>query len=79
VGRKKHLSTYLSALVGFTLGHIVVCKIEVDPVVGQALAAGARLVKPAGDTFWGGYAGYLQDPDGRLWEVAWNPVWELED
>ena len=36
-------------------------------------AAGAAIVKPAQDTFWGGYAGYFQDPDGHLWEVAWNP------
>jgi uncharacterized glyoxalase superfamily protein PhnB len=39
----------------------------------QAEGAGARIVKAAGPTFWGGYAGYFQDPDGHLWEVAWNP------
>ena len=35
--------------------------------------AGGTVVKPPADTFWGGYAGYFQDPDGHLWEAAWNP------
>ena len=43
--------------------------------MAQAQAAGARIVKPAADTFWGGYAGCFADPDGHLWEVAWNPAW----
>jgi hypothetical protein len=51
----------------------VLSKAEVDDVMEQARAAGAVVVKPAGDTFWGGYAGYFQDPDQHLWEVAWNP------
>jgi uncharacterized glyoxalase superfamily protein PhnB len=41
--------------------------------MGQANLAGAVSVKAARDTFWGGYAGYFKDPDGHLWEVAWNP------
>jgi uncharacterized protein len=57
----------------FTIGHNVNSREEVDAVLTQARAAGARIVKPAGATFWGGYAGYFQDPDGHLWEVAWNP------
>ncbi len=57
----------------FCLAHNVLSKTEVDAVMAQAAAAGARIVKPARDTFWGGYAGYFQDPDGHLWEVAWNP------
>lgn len=57
----------------FCLAHNVASKIEVDAVMAQAAAAGARIVKPAQDTFWGGYAGYFQDPDRHLWEVAWNP------
>lgn len=60
----------------FTIGHNVRSRAEVDAVMKQAREAGARIVKPAGDTFWGGYAGYFQDPDGHLWEVAWNPAWE---
>jgi len=57
-----------------SLGHNVGSKEEVDTVMTQATRAGARIVKPAHQTFWGGYAGYFQDPDGHLWEVAWNPV-----
>jgi hypothetical protein len=53
-----------------TLGHNVSSKGEVDAVMAQASAAGAAIVRPAHDTFWGGYAGYFQDPDGHLWEVA---------
>lgn len=56
-----------------TLGHNVRTREEVDTLMQQAAGAGARIVKPAGATFWGGYAGYFQDPDGHLWEVAWNP------
>lgn len=58
----------------FTIGHNVRSPDEVDAVMGQAERAGATVVKPAGKTFWGGYAGYFQDPDGHLWEVAWNPA-----
>lgn len=56
-----------------TLGHNVSSKSEVDDVMQQALSAGATSVKKAHDTFWGGYAGYFQDLDGHIWEVAWNP------
>lgn len=59
-----------------TLGHNVRSREEVDTVMAQAAAAGARIVRAAHDTFWGGYAGYFQDPDGHLWEVVWNPAWE---
>ena len=57
----------------FTLGHNVASRAEVDAVMRQAEQAGATIVKPAQETFWGGYAGYFQDPDRHLWEVAWNP------
>ena len=57
----------------FTIGHNVASKAEVDAVISQAEDAGATVVKAAQETFWGGYAGYFQDPDGHLWEVAWNP------
>jgi len=59
----------------FALGHNVSSRAEVDAVMEQAGKAGAVIVKPAQDTFWGGYAGYFQDPDRHLWEVAWNPQW----
>jgi catechol 2,3-dioxygenase-like lactoylglutathione lyase family enzyme len=60
-----------------SLGHNVGSKAEVDAVMAEATAAGARVVKAAADTFWGGYAGYFQDPDGHLWEVVWNPAWDV--
>jgi catechol 2,3-dioxygenase-like lactoylglutathione lyase family enzyme len=63
----------------FTIGHNVADKATVDAVMAQARQAGARIVKPAQQTFWGGYAGYFQDPDGHLWEVAWNPQWPVTD
>lgn len=56
-----------------TIGHNVSSKEEVDAVMKQASAAGGTIVKPAHDTFWGGYAGYFLDPDRHLWEVVWNP------
>lgn len=58
---------------GFSLAHNVASQLEVDAVMAQAERAGARVVEPAGKAFWGGYAGYFQDPDGHLWEVAFNP------
>ena len=54
-------------------------KAEVDRVLKEAVAAGAALLKPAQDVFWGGYSGYFADPDGHPWEVAFNPHWRLED
>lgn len=63
----------------FTLGHNVNSKQEVDDIMAEAKEAGARIVKDAEDTFWGGYAGYFQDPDGHLWEVLWNPQWIVEE
>lgn len=60
----------------FSLGHNVSSKTEVDALMQQARDAGAVIVKPAQNTFWGGYAGYFQDPDQHLWEVAWNPAWD---
>jgi uncharacterized protein len=63
----------------FSIGHNVSSKAEVDAVMSQATKAGAVIVKRAHESFWGGYAGYFQDPDGHLWEVAWNPQWLPED
>jgi uncharacterized protein len=62
-----------------TLGHNVNSRAEVDAVMAQAANAGATIVKPAGDAFWGGYSGYFADPDGHLWEVAWNPAWRIDE
>jgi len=63
----------------FTLAHNVCSKADVDAVMEEAAKAGARILKPAADAFWGGYTGYFQDPDSHVWEVAWNPAWEEED
>lgn len=57
-----------------SLGHNVSTRSEVDEVMARAASAGAEIVKEASDTFWGGYAGYFQDPDGHLWEIVWNPA-----
>ena len=56
-----------------SIGHNVASEREVDAVMEQALKAGAHIVKKAQKTFYGGYAGYFQDPDGHLWEVVFNP------
>lgn len=56
-----------------SLGHIVSAKAEVDAIMDQAVKAGAVVVDPPRDRFWGGYSGYFHDPDGHLWEIAWNP------
>ena len=63
----------------FTIGHLVNSKKEVDEVTRQAEEAGGNVVRPAQDTFWGGYAGYFQDPNGHLWEVVWNPQLKIDD
>ena len=63
----------------FTLGHNVNSKEEVDAVMEQATRAGAKVVKPAQPTFWGGYAAYFLDPDEHLWEVLWNPQLQVPD
>jgi catechol 2,3-dioxygenase-like lactoylglutathione lyase family enzyme len=63
----------------FTIGHAVGSKEQVDAIMEQARAAGAKITKDAQPTFWGGYGGYFQDPDGHLWEVIWNPAWKVEE
>jgi uncharacterized protein len=60
-----------------TIGHNVASKEEVDAVMEQARRAGAKIIKPAQETFWGGYAGYFQDPDDHVWEIAWNPEMKI--
>ena len=62
-----------------TFGHNVGSKQEVDDIMEQARRAGATIVKSAQDTFWGGYSGYFQDPDGHVWEVVWNSQMEPTD
>ena len=82
---RKSLALYSTLPLGqasateLSIGHNVTSKKEVDAVMEQARKSGAVIVKPAQDTFWGGYAGYFQDPDQHLWEVVWNPQWLAED
>lgn len=63
----------------FSIGHIVKSKQEVDAVIEQAEKAGAKITDPPRDRFWGGYSGYFEDLDGHLWEIAWNPQWEVKE
>ena len=64
---------------GMTVAHNVRAKAEVATVLATAEAAGGRIVTPAHDVFWGGHNGYFADPDGHLWEIAWNPFFPLGD
>ncbi len=72
-----HVSDVGTGFRAFTLAHNVKSKEEVDVVLKLAEQSGATIVKPAEDVFWGGYSGYFSDPDGFLWEVAWNPFTDL--
>lgn len=62
-----------------TIGHNVSSKEEVDMIMELARKAGATITDPAHEAFWGGYSGHFMDPDGHLWEVVWNPAWEIEE
>ncbi len=64
---------------GITIAHNARSTEEVDRILDTAKAAGAKILKPAEDVFWGGYSGYFADPDGHLWEVAYNPFWPLDE
>jgi catechol 2,3-dioxygenase-like lactoylglutathione lyase family enzyme len=66
-----------SGFGGIVLAYNARSREEVDAVLAEAERAGGRILKPAGDAFWGGYYGHFADPDGHPWEVAWNPEWEL--
>lgn len=68
-----------TGFAGITLAYNARSKAEADEVYAQAVAAGAKPVKPLQDVFWGGYSGYVADPDGHLWEIAWNPFFPLDE
>lgn len=63
---------------GVALAYNARTRDEVDRVLAEAIAAGATLLKPAQEVFWGGYSGYFADPDGHIFEVAWNPFWSID-
>jgi catechol 2,3-dioxygenase-like lactoylglutathione lyase family enzyme len=73
------LSPAGSGFPGFSLAYNARTREEVDAVLAEAVAAGGALVKPAYDVFWGGYVGFVADPDGFLWEIAWNPTFPLTE
>jgi predicted lactoylglutathione lyase len=64
---------------GIAVAQNLTSEAEVDAMMARAEAAGARILKPAAKTFWGGYDGYFADLDGHVWEVAFNPFWELDE
>ena len=66
-----------SGFRGITLAYNARNRSEVDSVLANAVAVGAKLLRPAQEAFWGGYSGYFSDPDGFLWEVAWNPSFPI--
>lgn len=68
-----------SGFAGLTLAYNAKSQAEVDEVLQTVERLGATIVKPAETVFWGGYSGYFADPDGHLWEVAWNPFWEFDE
>ena len=68
-----------SGFSGISLAYNCHSKDAVLAVLAEAKGAGAKILKSAEDTFWGGYSGYFADPDGHIWEVAWNPHWSLDD
>ncbi|MCK6389654.1 MAG: VOC family protein [Azonexus sp.] len=67
-----------SGFSGITLAHNVADEAAVDQLLAEAVAAGARLIRPADKAFWGGYRGYFADPDGYLWEICYNPFVQLD-
>ncbi len=68
-----------SGFSGISLAYNTCTRAEVDAVLDAAVAAGATLRKPAQEAIWGGYSGYFADPDGFLWEVAWNPDFHIAE
>ncbi|MGD0878246.1 MAG: VOC family protein [Anaerolineales bacterium] len=78
LARDACLPSQRSRFGGMTLAYNVRSKEEANKIISQALAAGALLLKPPADTFWGGYSGYFADPDGHPWEVAWNSFFPQE-
>ena len=78
IARDAGIARTPSSSTEFTLGHNVNSRQDVDTVMRQAKAAGAVIVREAQPTFWGGYAGYFQDPDNHLWEITWNPDLPVE-
>ena len=79
LGKDAKLPVSPTSPTEFAIGHNLNSKEEVDAMMKQAEKVGAKITDPAHDRFWGGYSGYFQDPDGHLWEIAWNPEWVVKE
>jgi uncharacterized glyoxalase superfamily protein PhnB len=79
LARDLGISLEWSATSSISIAQNVRSCAEVDRVIDDAVAAGATLLKPGADVFWGGYVGYFADPEGFVWEVAWNPQFPLDE
>jgi catechol 2,3-dioxygenase-like lactoylglutathione lyase family enzyme len=79
LSKEANIRATTERLGAVAIGHNVNSKAEVDAVMAQAERAGAVVTDPARDRFWGGYSGHFHDPDGHLWEIAWNPQWTVPD
>ena len=77
IARDTNITGQTRSSLEFTIGHNVNSREEVDRVMAQAENAGARIIKTPQNTFYGGYGGYFQDLDGHLWEIVWNPSFEM--
>ena len=77
LAKDANVSAHGEGFSGIALAYNARTQAEVDAVLQEAVAAGAKLVKPAQEAFWGGYSGYFSDLDGFLWEVAWNPSFPI--
>lgn len=77
-GLPREVATVPVPFNGFSLARNLPDREAVDRELAKAAEAGGSIVKAAHDTFWGGYSGYFADPDGHLWEIAWNPFWPLD-
>jgi len=77
LAKDANIATEGHGFSGISLAYNARNREEVDAVLAEAKAAGAKLLMPAQEAFWGGYSGYFSDPDGFLWEVAWNPSFPM--
>lgn len=79
LAKDAHVAADGSGFRGVALAFNTRSREEVGAILDEAEGAGATIVKTAEEAFWGGYSGYFADPDGHLWEVAWNPFWTIEE
>ena len=79
LARDANIAAEGQGFAGITIAYNARSRDEVDSVLAEAQAAGAKLLKPAQEAFWGGYSGYFSDPDNFPWEVAWNPSFPMAE